>query len=88
MRAAAQSILPEQPTARLPAQLRYRGEVDFRALFRAAGGLDEPVIMTQTARLGAPSARWLSERIGFAPGHDRHDDRSWPSWACCRRALR
>ena len=40
---------------------------DFRALFKAAG-LDDPVIVTSTARLEAPSARWLSQRISFAPG--------------------
>jgi SAM-dependent methyltransferase len=67
LRAAIQAIWPEQPPAPLPAQLRYREEVDFRALFRAAG-LAEPLITTVTARLEVPSARWLSERIGFAPG--------------------
>lgn len=67
LRAAIQSVWPEQPPAPLPAQLRYREESDFRALFKAAG-LGEPAITTTTARLEAPSARWLSERIGFAPG--------------------
>jgi ubiquinone/menaquinone biosynthesis C-methylase UbiE len=67
LRAAIQAVWPEQPSAPLPAQLRYREEAEFRALFRAAG-LDEPTIMPVTARLEAPSARWLSARIGFAPG--------------------
>ncbi|KAB2912466.1 MAG: class I SAM-dependent methyltransferase [Hyphomicrobiaceae bacterium] len=67
LRAAIQSIWPEQPPAPLPAQLRYREESDFRALFRAAG-LREPAITTVTARLEARSARWLAERIRFAPG--------------------
>jgi SAM-dependent methyltransferase len=67
LRAAIQEVWPEQPPAPLPAQLRYREEADFRALFRAAG-LDEPTIMPVTARLEALSARWLSARIGFAPG--------------------
>ncbi|NJO32786.1 MAG: class I SAM-dependent methyltransferase [Rhodospirillales bacterium] len=67
LRAAIQSIWPDQPPAPLPAQLRYREESDFRALFKAAG-LGDPVITTQTAQLEVPSARWLSERIGFAPG--------------------
>ena len=67
LRAAIQAVWPEQPPAPLPAQLRYREEADFRALFRAAG-LSEPAIATVTARLEAPSARWLSERIAFAPG--------------------
>jgi SAM-dependent methyltransferase len=67
LRAAVQSIWPEQPPAPLPAQLRYREESDFRALFKPAG-LGEPLITTKTARLEVPSPRWLSERIGFAPG--------------------
>jgi ubiquinone/menaquinone biosynthesis C-methylase UbiE len=67
LRAVIQSIWPEQPPAALPAQLRYREESDFRGLFTAAG-LAEPVIKTTTARLEAPSARWLSARIAFAPG--------------------
>jgi ubiquinone/menaquinone biosynthesis C-methylase UbiE len=67
LRAATQSLWPEQPPAPFPAQLRYRDERDFRALFMAAG-LSEPVITIITANLEAPSARWLSERIEFAPG--------------------
>lgn len=67
LRAAIQSVWPEQPPAPLPAQLRYREESDFRALFKAAG-LGEPLITTAKAHLDTPSARWLSERIGFAPG--------------------
>jgi hypothetical protein len=67
LRAAIQSVWPGQPPAPLPAQLRYREEGDFRALFKAAG-LGEPEIVTVTARLEAPSARWLCERIDFAPG--------------------
>jgi hypothetical protein len=67
LRAAIQSVWPDQPTAPLPAQLRYREERDFRALFEAAG-LRAPEVATVTARLEAPSARWLAQRIGFAPG--------------------
>jgi ubiquinone/menaquinone biosynthesis C-methylase UbiE len=66
LRAAIQAVWPEQPPAPLPAQLRYREEADFRALFKAVGL--EPSIAKVTARLEAPSARWLSERIAFAPG--------------------
>jgi SAM-dependent methyltransferase len=67
LRAAIQSVWPDQPPAPLPAQLRYRDEADFRALF-ADAGLGQPAIQRVTARLEAPSARWLAERIGFAPG--------------------
>ena len=67
LRAAVQAVWQEQPPAPLPAQLRYREEA-------ISGRCSEPpalasrVITTMTARLEAPSARWLSERIGFAPG--------------------
>jgi SAM-dependent methyltransferase len=67
LRAAIQSFRPGQQPAPLPAQLRYRQETDFRALFEAAG-LGEPLITIVTARLEVPSARWLSGRIAFAPG--------------------
>jgi ubiquinone/menaquinone biosynthesis C-methylase UbiE len=67
LRRAIQSVWPEQPQAALPAQLRYREEADFRALFKAAR-LAEPVITTVTARLDAPSANWLTQHIEFAPG--------------------
>lgn len=67
LRAAVQAVCPEQPPAPLPAQLRYREEEDFRALFEAAG-LTEPEIVTMTAHLEAASARWLAEHIAFAPG--------------------
>jgi len=67
LRRAIQWVWPDQPQAGLPAQLRYREEADFRALFKAAG-LAEPVITTVTARLDAPSARLLSQNIEFAPG--------------------
>ena len=67
LRRAIETVYPEQPPAPLPAQLRYREEGDFRALF-AEAGLAQPVITTATARLNAPSARWLSEHIEFAPG--------------------
>ena len=40
---------------------------DFRALF-TVGSLGEPKIVTVTAKLRVPSARWLAERIAFAPG--------------------
>jgi len=67
LRRAMQAVCPEQPPGPLPAQLRYREADDFRALF-AEAGLAQPVITKATARLNAPSARWLSERIEFAPG--------------------
>jgi len=67
LRAAIDQVLPEQPPAPLPAQLRYREEGDFRALFGEAG-LAPPLVTRVTASLNAPSARWLSQRIGFAPG--------------------
>jgi len=67
LRVAIRSVCPEQPAAPLPAQLRYRDMADFRALFMVAG-LGDPNIVTASANLQAPSARWLAERIAFAPG--------------------
>ena len=67
VRAAALSVLPDVPAAPLPAQLRYREKADFAALFRSAG-FASPVIAAHTATLRAPSARWLGERLAFAPG--------------------
>ena len=67
MRAATAAVRPDQPMAELPAQLRYRELRDFDGLFLAAGfkGAD---IGCHTALLRAPSAQWLGQRIGFAPG--------------------
>jgi hypothetical protein len=67
LRAAIQAVWPEQPSAPLPAQLRYRDEADFRALF-AGADLEQPVIQRVSARLEVRSPRWLAERIAFAPG--------------------
>jgi len=67
LRAAVQSVWPDQPASPLPAQLRYREATDFVALF-ASAGCEEVDVVTVTSSLLAPSARWLAERIGFAPG--------------------
>ena len=67
LRAAVQSVWPDQPASPLPAQLRYREATDFVALF-ASAGCEEVDVVTVTSSLRAPSARWLAERIGFAPG--------------------
>lgn len=67
LRAAALEVWPDMPPLPLPAQLRFREEADFRALFTAAG-FQDAAIAAETARLTAPSARWLAERIAFAPG--------------------
>ena len=67
LRAAAMSVLSDVPAAPLPAQLRYREEADFAALFRSAD-FASPVIAVHTATLRAPSARWLGARLAFAPG--------------------
>lgn len=64
---AIQSVWPDRPTPPLPAQLRYRHEPEFRRLFGDAG-FPDVTIETVRSELKAPSARWLAERIGFAPG--------------------
>jgi ubiquinone/menaquinone biosynthesis C-methylase UbiE len=67
LREAMLSVWPDMPQSPLPAQLRFKDEPDFRALFTRSG-FAEPRIETVTAKLRAPSARWLAERIAFAPG--------------------
>ena len=51
----------------LPAQLRFREPADFAALFHAAQCTSVD-IQTCQAWLRAPSARWLGDRLAFAPG--------------------
>jgi len=67
LRAAAAHVWPKMAPGPLPAQLRFREEGDFRALFEEAG-FPNVSIETVTAQLKAPSARWLAERADFAPG--------------------
>jgi ubiquinone/menaquinone biosynthesis C-methylase UbiE len=64
---AIQSVWADRPLPPLPAQLRYREEADFRKLFRDAG-FPDVTIETVRSVLKAPSARWLADRIAFAPG--------------------
>ena len=67
LRTAISTVRPEQQPAPLPAQLRYREEADFKELFRQAG-LAKVEVEKVDSLLVAPSARWLAERIAFAPG--------------------
>jgi ubiquinone/menaquinone biosynthesis C-methylase UbiE len=67
LRSAIAAVCSEQLPQPLPAQLRYREAADFRALF-ASAGFAEPRIEKATAHLEAASARWLAERVAFAPG--------------------
>src|SRR5262249_29870800 len=68
LRAAAASVRGggAQPSA-LPAQLRFRERADFEKLFQEAG-FNSISISEHTAAMTAPSARWLSARLAFAPG--------------------
>lgn len=67
LRAAVQAVKPDTPPSALPAQLRFRERDDFIALFRAAG-FDTPKIEVRSETLVSPSARWLGDRLRFAPG--------------------
>lgn len=58
---------PQPPPSTLPAQLRFREEAAFRALFAEANLRVEDVIRVEEP-LCLPSARWIAERVGFAPG--------------------
>jgi SAM-dependent methyltransferase len=70
LREAILSVGPEPaaPTD-LPAQLRFVDAADFERLF-AEAGMDRVAIEVVEARLRVPSARWLADRIDFAPGMD------------------
>lgn len=58
---------PQPPAASLPAQLRFRDEAVFRDLFDQAGlRLDAVLRLEEGWRL--PGARWIADRVGFAPG--------------------
>ena len=67
LRSAIASVFPDAPSSPLPAQLRFREPPDFQALFRQAG-FDEVRIAEHTAAITAPSAGWLADHLGFAPG--------------------
>jgi SAM-dependent methyltransferase len=58
---------PVPPPAVLPAQLRFREQSALRGLFAEAGlTVDRIVRLEEHWRL--PSARWIAQNIGFAPG--------------------
>jgi SAM-dependent methyltransferase len=66
--AAIRAVMPDfPPPPRPPAQLRFTDEAAFRALL-AAGGLCDAKIERVTGRLEVPGARWLADRLAFAPG--------------------
>ena len=58
---------PQPAPATLPAQLRFCEEAAFRDLFEQAGFTVERITAVEDS-LCAPSARWLTERLAFAPG--------------------
>jgi SAM-dependent methyltransferase len=66
--AATRAVIPDfPPPARPPAQLRFTDAAAFRALL-ADGGLRDVMIERVTGRLAVPGARWLADRLAFAPG--------------------
>ena len=66
--AATRAVIPDfPPPPRPPAQLRFTDEAAFRALL-ADGGLRDVTIERTTGQLEVPGARWLADRLAFAPG--------------------
>jgi len=66
--AAIRTVIPDfPPPPRPPAQLRFADEASFRALL-TGGGLHDVRIERVTGRLEVPGARWLADRLAFAPG--------------------
>ena len=58
---------PQPPPASLPAQLRFRDEAALRRLLAAAGLIVSAIVRVEE-RWCVPSARWIADRIAFAPG--------------------
>jgi SAM-dependent methyltransferase len=65
--AAIRAVIPDFSPPRPPAQLRFTDEGEFRALLEG-GGLRDVTIERVAGTLKAHSARWLAERLAFAPG--------------------
>jgi len=66
--AATRAVTPDfPPPPHPPAQLRFRDEAAFHALLTDAG-LRDVRIERVTIRLEVPGARWLADRLAFAPG--------------------
>lgn len=81
LQAAIVATVPNLPApATLPAQLRFANPEAFRSLFATAGFV-RVEIRTTEARLPAESARWLADRLAFAPGME-----AWLSGLGERRA--
>src|SRR5262249_16910129 len=58
---------PQPPPTSLPAQLRFREEPALRKLLTDAGLIVTAIVRVEESwRL--PSARWIADRIAFAPG--------------------
>jgi SAM-dependent methyltransferase len=58
---------PQPPPSTLPAQLRFRDEAAFRRLLAGAGLIVEAIVRVEE-HWRIPSARWIADRIAFAPG--------------------
>jgi SAM-dependent methyltransferase len=58
---------PQPPPTSLPAQLRFRDDAALRRLL-ADAGLMVGAIVRAEQRWRIPSARWIADRIAFAPG--------------------
>lgn len=58
---------PQPPPTSLPAQLRFRDDAALRGLL-AEAGLTVGAIVRVEQRWRLPSARWIADRIAFAPG--------------------
>jgi SAM-dependent methyltransferase len=58
---------PQPPPAELPAQLRFRDEAALRRLLADAGLMVSAIVRVEE-RWRLPSARWIADRMAFAPG--------------------
>jgi SAM-dependent methyltransferase len=58
---------PQPPPAELPAQLRFRDQAALRRLLADAGLMVSAIVRVEE-RWRLPSARWIADRVTFAPG--------------------
>jgi SAM-dependent methyltransferase len=58
---------PQAPPPTIPAQLRFRDPAAFRELLGGAGLVVDQIVRVEE-RWRLPSARWLADRLAFAPG--------------------
>lgn len=77
---------PQPPPSVLPAQLRFRHQGVLRAALERTGLVVDRVVRLEE-RWRLPSARWIAERISFAPGMAAMARGLGTDWAAVRESF-